>query len=210
MEKRQQNNPDMRSAIVVFAKEPQKIPAKTRIAATHGTAVAERIYQQLLEATEKILRELTYYVAYTPVEEPCSVLKGIFSTAQGFIAQSGEELGARLNNVCSVLHTSLDYQGVICIGTDCPWLTAEDIRDAAYVLQSNDVVIGPARDGGYYLIGVRENANSVFTAKNWGTSALLEETVSLITQNNLQHALLDVKNDVDYYEDYITWQKKNS
>ncbi|MGB5270563.1 MAG: TIGR04282 family arsenosugar biosynthesis glycosyltransferase, partial [Eudoraea sp.] len=91
------------------------------------------------------------------------------------------------------------YQKIIIIGSDIYDLNSETIEAGFNSLENSDFVIGPAADGGYYLLGMKTLNKEIFLNKNWGTETVLEDTL-----NNLNHKkvkLLQIKNDIDVYED---------
>ncbi|RLD26562.1 MAG: glycosyltransferase, partial [Bacteroidetes bacterium] len=91
------------------------------------------------------------------------------------------------------------YERIIIIGSDMLDLDQQDLEEAFSVLNRNDFVVGPAEDGGYYLLGMRRLKTELFQNKNWGTSSVLKDTLSNL-ENEMLH-LLPEKNDIDYYED---------
>ncbi len=94
---------------------------------------------------------------------------------------------------------SMGYSKVVIIGSDLYDLTTQDLRDAFHELENHQVVLGPAADGGYYLLGMKALKPELFKNKKWGTSTVLEDTL-----NNLRNTttyILPVRNDVDRYED---------
>lgn len=116
-----------------------------------------------------------------------------------FRLQKGRDLGERMH---SALAAALRRHRIaILIGTDCPALTARDLRRAARLLCSRDVVLAPAEDGGYALIGMRKARAGVFRGISWGESAVLADTLSRIGESQLSCALLRTVWDVDRPED---------
>ena len=87
------------------------------------------------------------------------------------------------------------------IGTDCPTITPTDIETAFEALEESDVVIGPAEDGGYYLLGTRRPVRSIFEGISWSTENVLGETTARIEEAGLELRLLGAKSDIDSYED---------
>ena len=90
---------------------------------------------------------------------------------------------------------------VIIIGSDCLELETYMIKEAFAVLESNDVVLGPAKDGGYYLIGMTAFLPTLFEDKNWSTDDLLMDTISDLKKMNAKYYLLKTLNDIDTIED---------
>jgi hypothetical protein len=99
----------------------------------------------------------------------------------------------------------------LAIGADCPTVTAQVLSNAMDALKTYDVVVGPATDGGYYLIGLGKPAKFLFEDMKWGTSEVLEKTLSRIRDKQLSLCLLEPMSDVDRPEDLEVWYaaKKN-
>lgn len=196
-----------RISLVILARVPLPGTAKTRIAASAGPGTADRIYRDLLTETARIAGETAYHVAYTGHEHPLE-LSNIFSNALSFFPQTGDTLGDRMRNACTYRY-SRDETGVILIGCDCPYLTGAVISQARDGLERIcDVVIGPASDGGYYLIGCRQSALSIFNARGWGTPELLKETLAIINREKYRCMLLPTFSDIDEIEDFIEWKSR--
>ncbi|MFC1476437.1 TIGR04282 family arsenosugar biosynthesis glycosyltransferase [Fibrobacterota bacterium] len=194
------------STIVIFAKVPGTGTAKSRIAATHGSEKAAEIYDQLLAVTAEIVNGLPYHVAFTD-NNNCNVLGSIFTDALSFFPQHGNTLGDRLYNAFMHLYNE-GYQYICAIGTDCPALTKIDLENSLAILENgSDTVIGPAKDGGYYLVGCNKKGTEIFSAKNWSSPDLLEETMEIINSKSLTTQLLKPLSDIDYMEDYLSWKK---
>jgi glycosyltransferase A (GT-A) superfamily protein (DUF2064 family) len=91
----------------------------------------------------------------------------------------------------------MGYREVVVIGTDTPWMGAERVRKAFAELKANDVVIGPAEDGGYYLLGMRKFAPGIFRGIPWSTERVLELTLKVIVRAKLRGKLLRRDFDLD-------------
>jgi rSAM/selenodomain-associated transferase 1 len=96
---------------------------------------------------------------------------------------------------------------VVLVGTDCPGLTADILRGAFGILHRNTLVLGPARDGGYYLLGLREPQPSLFADISWGTPEVLDQTVEVAGEIGLSMKFVDTLEDVDRIEDLTVWEK---
>jgi len=121
------------------------------------------------------------------------------------IRPQGEgDLGTRLQRAFSEAF-SQGAKYVTIIGSDCPAITAGDIQAAWTALQTNEVVIGPARDGGYWLIGLRELQPSLFEGVQWSTDKVLEQTLQRARQQNLRVALLRELRDIDTETDWLAY-----
>ena len=194
------------TATIAFAKSPILGKVKTRISLTHGPQIALNIYIELLSITAQIIAGTRYHVAYTGSNGP-DTLESVFPSAESFFRQSGKDLGKRLHNAFSRFF-KIGYDAVCAIGCDCPALSADDTSYAFRLLEENDVIIGPAHDGGYYLIACKENALAIFNAHGWGSPELLGETIALCRTHGLRYRLLKEKRDIDTYADYAAWKSK--
>lgn len=195
------------SAIVIFAKTPESGTAKTRIAAVKGNKTAEKVYLRLINKTSVVVNKLHYHVAYTGTTSPGS-LHNIFSQSSSFFIQQGESLGDRLSLAFRHLYNQ-GYTYVCAIGTDCPAITPRLLQETFHILHTGiDTVIGPAHDGGYYLVACNKKSLPIFSVKKWSSSELLEETLNKAKSKNITYHLLKPLSDIDYWEDYVLSRSK--
>lgn len=113
--------------------------------------------------------------------------------------QRGQDLGEKLFNAGSEILE--EYDKVIFLGADLPDLTLKDIDEAFDKLIYHDIVIGPAYDGGYYLLGIKQPIEGIFQNITWGTSKVLEETLDSIREMDLSVSMMQPKRDIDTWED---------
>lgn len=186
-----------RNLLLIFTRNPELGKAKTRLAKTVGDETALEIYKFLLERTRNFSSKVTsdkavYYSV--KVRENDIWDSSIYQKHQ----QIGEDLGIRMLNA---FQNSFDagYQKVMIIGSDLYDLTSEIIDNAFHQLDTNDVVLGPAEDGGYYLLGMNSLQENVFKNKTWGTSSVRKDTLADL-QDKKVHLLTEL-NDVDVFED---------
>ena len=186
-----------KNLLLVFTRNPELGKVKTRLAKTVGNATALKIYTFLLERTRDIVVKVSadkavYYSV--KVRENDIWDASIFQKHQ----QVGEDLGIRM------LHAfkngfKTGYEKVMVIGSDLYDLTAETIENAFIALENNEVVIGPAEDGGYYLLGMNSLEEKVFKNKEWGTETVRKDTLEDLKDKKV--FLLGELNDVDVFED---------
>ena len=191
--------------LLIFVKNPAAGEVKTRLAATLGDKKALQIYLQLLERTREITQALTYTktVYYTPE----IVEKDIFEIKHFQKAlQSEGDLGQRMQNAFEAAF-SQGYEKVCIIGSDCYELDTNILEEAFAQLEKEDVVIGPAKDGGYYLLGMRKMHAPFFQNKKWSTSSVLSDTLNDLKKTNLSFSLLPELTDVDEEKDLITLEQ---
>lgn len=189
----------MQDALIIMIKNPVKGKVKTRLAATIGDDAALAVYQKLLEHTRTITDgvQADVFVFYSDVID-----RNDLFTAGKYkkYTQCSGNLGVRMDYAFSIPFKN-EYKRVVMIGADCYALTNEHINRAFTALDNNDFVIGPADDGGYYLIGMKKWNRWILENKNWSTHTLLEETKSDILNRNGTVQLLDTLSDIDTIED---------
>jgi len=114
--------------------------------------------------------------------------------------QKGEGLGDRLSQA---FQSNFDekYKSVVVIGSDCPQITHEVLLEAFEKLKTSDVVLGPAEDGGYYLLGMNKFYPNLFENKNWSTDSVFADTILDVERQKLSYALLPTFTDIDVIED---------
>ena len=186
-----------KNLLIVFTRNPELGKVKTRLAKTVGNATALKIYIFLLERTRDIAVQVS---ADKAVYYSVKVRENDIWDANNFQKhqQVGEDLGIRM------LHAfkngfKAGYEKVMIIGSDLYDLTAETIENAFMALEDNEVVIGPAEDGGYYLLGMNSLEEKVFKNKNWGTETVRKNTLEELKDKKV--FLLGELNDVDVFED---------
>ncbi|CAN5575572.1 TIGR04282 family arsenosugar biosynthesis glycosyltransferase [soil metagenome] len=187
---------DTKKALIIFARKPVLGKVKTRLAAKAGQQKALEIYKLLLAHTRSIASSLhcDNFVFVTEAIDD--------NFWQGFTAemQEGINLGNRMNHAFDLLF-SKGYQHCIIIGSDCPGLSNEIVNTAFQSLHNNDIVIGPATDGGYYLLGMRKMIAGIFINKDWSTSKVFDQTMLDVKSQNLSCYILPQLTDVDEIED---------
>ena len=187
----------MKSIVLVFAKAPISGTVKTRLAFVIGNKKALWIYTKLLYKTDSELKKLSQDVVVFYHGEPSTLFKKIFLAFQKKI-QLGEDLGERMQ---SAFQWGFDkgYEKILIIGTDLWDLSKPLLENAFKQLDSNDYVIGPASDGGYYLLGCKKFTKHLFTEKKWGSPEVYHQTVKELMGKSV--AILDEKKDIDTLED---------
>ncbi|WP_281979580.1 TIGR04282 family arsenosugar biosynthesis glycosyltransferase [Tenacibaculum mesophilum] len=186
-----------RNLLLIFTRNPELGKVKTRLAKTIGDEAALDIYKFLLEHTKQVTQNLTCDKA---VYYSVKIRKNDIWDAPVYQKhqQEGSDLGVRMLNAFQQAF-STGYEKVVIIGSDLPDLTSEHINEAFEKLNSNDVVMGPAEDGGYYLLGMKKLHANIFQNKDWGTSTVRKDTLNDL-QNESVH-LLETLNDVDVFDD---------
>ncbi len=185
------------NALIIFTRNLELGKVKTRLAATIGNEKALDVYQDLLKHTRNETHNLScdkfvFYdqnIANNDIWDDSIYNKKL---------QNGSDLGIRMKNAFETL-LNLGYKNCIIIGSDLFDLKQAHIENAFQKLENFDVVIGPAEDGGYYLLGLKKMLNSLFENKSWGTNTVLYNTQKDL--QNFKVALLEELNDIDSIED---------
>jgi len=186
-----------KNLVLIFTRNPELGKCKTRLAKKVGNENALTIYKMLLQHTANVVEQLTCDKAvYYSVKIRDNDLwdNTIYQKHQ----QQGTDLGYRMLNAFKKSFES-EYEKVLIVGSDLYDLTPEHIQQAFDKLNTHDVVLGPAEDGGYYLLGMNSLQPNIFENKEWGT-----ETVRKDTLNDLKYksvALLESLNDIDVFDD---------
>jgi glycosyltransferase A (GT-A) superfamily protein (DUF2064 family) len=106
---------------------------------------------------------------------------------------------------------SNNYQNCLLIGTDCPQINQQYIDLAfQYLNDGNDVVLGPASDGGYVLVGIGQLFSDMFENIDWGTDKVLQQTLDILQNNKQNYSLLPVLRDIDNEQDWLWWKSQNA
>jgi rSAM/selenodomain-associated transferase 1 len=201
--------------LLVFARVPELGRVKTRLAASIGADKALAIYEAMLrELLGRIggsTQETEIEVMWAPTENANGeLLRGAFGD-RAVAMQTGETLGDRLAMAFSERFFFHRTQKIIAIGVDDPRLTRDIIDHAFGLLDSVEWTIGPAIDGGYYLIGCRAAAfdSAIFSDIEWGTSSVLSTTMSRIRERESTVAVLPHRYDIDVLEDLQRFMKEH-
>lgn len=194
-----------KAALMIFQKNAIRGKVKTRLASTIGDDQAMEIYKWMTSHTCQVASEIKvdkflFYSDFIP-DSSSDTLPGF-----QFEIQSGADLGERMSNAFASLFAK-GYSDVIIIGTDCPDLQVSDLNKAYLALSQNDLVLGPANDGGYYLLGMRRYFPELFKGIPWSSSKVLELTLDRADEANLDYGFLKILSDIDTIED---WDKFNS
>jgi hypothetical protein len=185
--------------LMVFAKNPELGKVKTRLAKTLGEKKALEIYLKLLEHTYAIA-DKTFAdkaIFYSDKIEDFDILD--YYKFPKFL-QKGRDLGERMDRAFGEAFGQ-DYDKVVIIGSDCYELTSDIIEDAFKLLDDHNVVLGPAADGGYYLLGMDRHYSHLFRDKKWSTPDVLLDTILDTKKLKLSYSLLPTLTDVDEEKD---------
>lgn len=185
--------------LIIFTRNPELGKVKSRLAKDVGDEVALSIYKDLLQHTHDIALKVDAdrYLFYSE-----SVTKDdMWNTTQFHKhLQEGEDLGIKMLNAFKTGFQA-GYKRIAIIGSDILELTDQHINQAFQTLKQEDVVVGPASDGGYYLLGMSKLIEPLFKNKEWGTETVLKSTLGDLAEMEQNFKLLTELNDIDYVSD---------
>jgi rSAM/selenodomain-associated transferase 1 len=189
----------MNAALMVFVKNLVPGQVKTRLAATLGHDEALNVYRHLLKHTQQIARavQADKHIFYSG----CIEAQGWPKTDNHYV-QQGVDLGQRMAWAFEKVFAQ-GYKKVVIIGSDCLELQAAVVAQAFDELEWHDAVIGPATDGGYYLLGLTQSRPELFQNIAWSTPAVFMQTAQACRQSRLTIALLPQLSDIDEAEDWL-------
>lgn len=193
-----------KNKLIIFAKQPKLGKVKTRLATTIGEDKTLKIYFELLTITKKVTsvidaEKVVYWDTLTHHSQ------NEFEFGYENKIQEIGDLGFKMEKAFQN-ESKLGAKKIVIIGTDCPYLT-KDILEAAYSeLDHFDFVLGPALDGGYYLLGMKEFFPFVFHSIPWSTENVLSLTIESIRKNKRTVTLLEELSDIDDIDDLKIWK----
>lgn len=189
--------------ILFFIKYPEPGAVKTRLAESIGSEEAAQLYRNfILDLLAKLkLAELPFKICFYP-EQKREILMGWLGHEYKYNQQSGADLGERIAAAFQDAFSG-GHRRVILIGSDSPDLPQSFLEESLGVLNTHDAVIGPAMDGGYYLIGFRNETflPEAFEGIDWDTESVFRKTLSLLKDYKRRVYVLPVWNDIDTIED---------
>jgi uncharacterized protein len=199
-------------SLIVFVKNPIAGKVKTRVAATVGHEKAVEVYLDLLSHTKKTVQAWFDALLESPQSAQLQVRVNVYygdfindfdlwndSPFQKKMQTEGD-LGERMRDAF-VRELAEGAERVVIIGSDCLELRPLHLQAAFEALDAHEIVLGPATDGGYYLLGMKQLHPSLFENKSWSQPTLLSETLTDLTGTS--HTLLETLSDVDTWEDYV-------
>jgi rSAM/selenodomain-associated transferase 1 len=187
------------NALLIFTRNPELGKVKTRLAKTIGNEKALTVYKDLLLHTRNETQAIDCdkFVFYDSEIEENDIWSG---TSYQKKLQSNGDLGQRMHEAFKTLF-EMGYSNCIIVGSDLFDLKAIIIETAFKELLNYEVVIGPAEDGGYYLLGMNSLHPKIFKNKVWGTASVRKDTLDDLISKKVK--LLEIMNDIDIYEDIL-------
>ena len=198
----------MRERLIIFTRYPEPGKTKTRLIPVLGEEGAATLQRQM---TEHKLAEVRKLQAFHPLSLEVHFAGGNEQLMQDWLGsniiyrrQSEGDIGCRM---ASAFQASFGagMNRVVLIGSDCPDLNAYLLAQAFQALEQHDLVLGPAQDGGYYLIGLHQLFPGLFTGISWSTAEVLQQTQSIAKRLELAVAYLPLLSDIDRPEDLSVW-----
>lgn len=204
--------------LIVFTRYPEPGTTKTRLIPLLGAEGAADLQRKMTEHTLSRVKRLTtshklsVEIRYEGGDE--NLMQNWLGPDFDYRFQGRGDLGLRMKHSFKDAFKSRATAAVL-IGTDIPDITHITIQKAFDTLKQKDMVLGPAKDGGYYLIGLRRESLSlaiphIFNGIEWGTSNVLEKTIRIAKISGLSFTLLEVLEDVDHSEDLIIWERSQN
>jgi len=199
--------------IIVFSRLPQPGNTKTRMIPALGPDGAADLQRQMTRCTlATVDRTADLIDCESEVRHTGGTseqMAEVFGSGRRYIPQGEGDLGERLHRALAEAFTN-GMQQAVCIGSDCPSISHDLLSDALRRLAVHDLVIGPATDGGYYLIGMNQSHTDLFVGIDWGTGSVLAQTLARAESLGLRVHRLAELSDVDEPADLEHWQQVNS
>jgi hypothetical protein len=198
--------------LIIFTRYPEPGNTKTRLIPVLGAEGAATLQRQM---TEHKLAEVNQLLTFYPLSVEVHFAGGNEQLMQEWLGsslvyrrQSEGDIGDRMASAFQASFAAGMTAGVL-IGSDCPDLNASLMAEAFQLLRQHDLVLGPALDGGYYLIGLRRLIPELFTGIPWSTAEVLQQTITIAKRLGLAVAKLPLLSDVDRPEDLSVWKPAN-
>jgi rSAM/selenodomain-associated transferase 1 len=185
-----------RNKLGVFARVPVPGQVKTRVVPPLSPDAACELYRAFLGDLFDRLHAAKVGISVFAAGEPLTALSSMMPRPWPVIPQAGGDLGARMDAAFGHLLSEPGSRAVL-MGSDSPDLPLPFLKRAFQRLKHRDVVIGPAMDGGYYLLGLRAPTPALFEGIEWGSARVLSQTMEIVAREKLSVALLPPWYDVD-------------
>jgi len=190
--------------LLVFVRAPEAGRVKTRLAAAIGAQAALRVYRRLAEHTMVQARALAaegveVRVHHAP-DGAGEAVRAWLGDGPRYLPQASGDLGMRMRDAFDRAFTD-GADRVVIVGSDLPELSAPLLHRAFHLLDTHPAVVGPARDGGYYLLGLRGMIGGIFDGIEWSTPGVLAATLDRLRAAGVEPAMLETLSDVDTVED---------
>ncbi|MCJ7698085.1 MAG: TIGR04282 family arsenosugar biosynthesis glycosyltransferase [Thermoplasmata archaeon] len=202
---------DQDTCVLCFVKYPEKGQVKLRLAADLDKDIVVELYRNFVLDTLSTLKKLDVQlrICFSPLNAQKKFREWLGSS-YSYVPQEGNDLGERMKNGFCYPFTE-GFRRVILVGSDSPDLPGDFLRNAIVELQTHDIVLGPSSDGGYYLIGFRDDTflPSMFDGISWSSSTVFQETIAKVKNAGRSLSLLPAWSDVDSISDLKNLVRRN-
>jgi uncharacterized protein len=200
-------------ALILFMRYPEPGCVKSRLAAAVGPEEAARIYEKLIRRTLGVAAdfkrerpEVDLFIFFTPPDKMLRI-EGAYPGPWSLNCQQGLHLGERMDAAIRQV-LACGYSDVLLVGTDLANLEPVDLTEAYQAVEKGYAALGPAADGGFYLIGLNRPCPAVFQLKSWGTGEIFARTEQLLLNSGFMVKRLKERRDIDCPEDLPFIQSK--
>jgi len=190
--------------LIIFTRYPETGSVKTRLIPALGQEGAQRLHREMAEYTLKQACKAGIDIEVRFTGGDHRLMKKWLGREFYYRKQDGDTLGEKLHNAFADAFSGGKGK-VVIIGTDCPGLAEAHIKKAFHLLERADLILGPALDGGYYLVGLRRACENLFQGIHWGSEKVCRQTLETARQMNLKTELLEKLADVDRPADLSAW-----
>ncbi|WP_204104009.1 MULTISPECIES: TIGR04282 family arsenosugar biosynthesis glycosyltransferase [Spirulina sp. CCY15215] len=196
--------------LLIFTRYPEAGKTKTRLIPALGAEGAAQLQRKMTEHTlkqaQKLLkiRSLSLEIYFSGGDE--TLMQSWLGPEWVYVPQATGDLGERIQTAFKQGFAE-GMERIVIVGVDCPDLNCDRLSEAFETLQNNDLVLGEAEDGGYYLVGLSRYLPQLFQDINWGTSQVLQQTLKIAESLGCAIAKLPILGDIDYPEDLPIWEK---
>lgn len=205
-------NDNSNTCILIFVKYPKDKQIKTRLAADMNETIVVDLYKRFVLDTLSTVKQahVPFFICFHPKKSQGEMVRWLGDRYQ-FIPQKGRTFGERMTHGFQDAFARV-FKNVVLIGSDSPDIPGIFLREAIQSLNTHDVVIGPSRDGGYYLIGCTTNSFSplFFQGIHWSTETVFQETTTIFKKMKKTYHVLAEWNDVDTVEDLRSLIRRNT
>jgi rSAM/selenodomain-associated transferase 1 len=199
----------LKNALIIFIKTPIPGLVKTRLQPDLTKEESVEIYKAFLKDLDKHFYDqddFTCWYAVSPENFQKDILEQTINLASYFL-QNGKDLGERMDNAFQFLYSRC-YEKIVLIGSDLPSLNTDFINQAFQGLETKDCVLGPSKDGGYYLIALSRSYSFLFESLPWSTSEVFEKTIEILKNKGLTYKILPKLEDIDTYKELNSFYKE--
>ena len=196
----------MKNALIIFIKTPIPGLVKTRLQPQLTKEESAELYAAFLKDLDHKFynqKEFDSYYAVSPENFEEIILSRLVHLDNYFF-QEGEDLGERMNYAFQSFF-SKGYEKIVLIGSDLPSITPGIVSQAIHGLETNDCVLGPSKDGGYYLIALSRSFPFLFDDLPWSTSEVLGKTIDILNKKRFTYKLLQELEDIDTYTELLAF-----